>query len=216
MPILLIVLNNVIKVFTTDATILNIFGFVGAPVPAVAVGVLIALYGLGRHMDRETAMKHMEAGVRQAGIILLVTGAGGALGRVIQDTGVGLTIANAISGWGLPLILLPLAIATIVRFIQGSGTVSLVTSASISAPILLAAGINPLFGALSAMIGGLFFGYFNDSYFHIVNRSIGVTASKEQLKFWSGTTTVAWATGIVVLLIANLIFSGWVVSSRQT
>jgi GntP family gluconate:H+ symporter len=172
--------------------------------------VLIALYGLGRNMNREEAMKHMEAGVRQAGIILLVTGAGGALGRVIQDTGVGLVIANAISSWGLPLILLPLVIATIVRFIQGSGTVSLVTSASISAPILLAAGINPLFGALSAMIGGLFFGYFNDSYFHIVNRSIGVTASKEQLKFWSGATTVAWATGIVVLVVANLIFGGWV------
>ena len=209
-PILLIVLNNVIKVFITDATVLNVFGFIGAPVPAVAVGVLIALYGLGRNMNREEAMKHMEAGVRQAGIILLVTGAGGALGRVIQDTGVGLVIANAISSWGLPLILLPLVIATIVRFIQGSGTVSLVTSASISAPILLAAGINPLFGALSAMIGGLFFGYFNDSYFHIVNRSIGVTASKEQLKFWSGATTVAWATGIVVLVVANLIFGGWV------
>lgn len=96
-------------------------------------------------------------------------------------------------------------VATIIRFIQGSGTVSLVTATSITAPIVLAAGGNPLFAALAACVGGVFFGYFNDSYFHVVNRSIGITDSKEQLKFWSGTTTVAWAAGIVVILILNLV-----------
>jgi len=63
-----------------------------------------------------------------------------------------------------------------------------------------------VFGALAAMVGGVFFGYFNDSYFHVVNRSIGITDSKEQLKFWSGATTAAWAAGIVVILILNAIF----------
>jgi GntP family gluconate:H+ symporter len=205
-PILLIVLNNVVRnVVTLDPFWSNFFGFIGSPIPAVAVGVLIAIYGLGSGMDRETSIRNMEAGVRQAGIILLVTGAGGSLGRVIQETGLGGTLAGLITGWGLPLFLLPFAIATIVRFIQGSGTVSLVTAASISAPILIAAGINPVLGALSAMVGGVFFGYFNDSYFHIVNRSIGITASKEQLRFWSGATTAAWAAGLVSLIVLNLV-----------
>lgn len=208
-PILLIVLNQVLKTaFNLPAFLAGALGFIGHPIPAVAVGVLIAIYGLGFRMPKKEIMPHMEAGIRQAGIILLVTGAGGALGRVIQETGVGNVIAEAIVSWGLPVILLPFIIATIIRFIQGSGTVALVTAASISAPIVLAAGGSPVFGALAAMVGGVFFGYFNDSYFHVVNRSIGITDSKEQLKFWSGATTAAWLVGFVVIMILNAIFGG--------
>jgi len=206
-PILLIVLNQILKTaFTLGDFWGGFLGFIGHPIPAVAIGVLIAIYGLGFRMPKSEIMPHMEAGIRQAGIILLVTGAGGALGRVIQETGVGDQIAQAIVGWGIPVILLPFLVATVIRFIQGSGTVSLVTAASITAPIVLAAGGSPVFGALAAMVGGVFFGYFNDSYFHVVNRSIGITDSKEQLKFWSGATTAAWAAGIVVILILNAIF----------
>ncbi len=206
-PIILIVLNQILKTaFTLGDFWGGFLGFIGHPIPAVAIGVLIAIYGLGFRIPKSEIMPHMEAGIRQAGIILLVTGAGGALGRVIQETGVGDQIAQAIVGWGIPVILLPFLVATVIRFIQGSGTVSLVTAASITAPIVLAAGGSPVFGALAAMVGGVFFGYFNDSYFHVVNRSIGITDSKEQLKFWSGATTAAWAAGIVVILILNAIF----------
>jgi len=208
-PILLIVLNQVLKTaFTLGDFWGGVLGFIGHPIPAVAIGVLIAIYGLGLRMPKSEIMPHMEAGIRQAGIILLVTGAGGALGQVIKDTGVGNDIANSIVGWGIPVILLPFLVATIVRFIQGSGTVALVTAASITAPIVLAAGGSPVFGALAAMVGGVFFGYFNDSYFHVVNRSIGITDSKEQLKFWSGATTAAWAAGFITILILNAIFGG--------
>lgn len=206
-PILLIVLNQVLKsAVSLPAFWANVLGFVGSPIPAVALGVLIAIYGLGFGMDKTTALNHMDQGVKQAGIILLVTGAGGALGNVIKVTGIGNTIAAQIGAWGIPVIVLPFLIATIVRFIQGSGTVALVTAASISAPILLATDASPLFGALAAMVGGVFFGYFNDSYFHVVNRSIGITASKEQLKFWSGATTAAWLAGFISILVLNLIF----------
>lgn len=210
-PIFLIVLNQVLKAaFDLPDLLANTLGFIGHPIPAVAIGVIIAIYGLGFNMDREEALNIMDKGVRSAGVILLVTGAGGALGRVIQVTGVGNTIANAIADWGIPALLVPFLIATIVRFIQGSGTVSLITASSISAPILLPLGVNPIFAALAAMVGGVFFGYFNDSYFHVVNRSIGITYSKDQLKFWSGATTAAWAAGIITVLILNAIFGGFV------
>lgn len=203
-PILLIVLNQVLAAaFDLSTFWANVLGFVGHPIPAVAIGVVIAIYGLGFNLNREDALNIMDKGIRSAGVILLVTGAGGALGRVIQVTGVGNTIADGIANWGIPALLVPFLIATIIRFIQGSGTVSLVTAASISAPILVPLGINPVFGALAAMVGGIFFGYFNDSYFHVVNRSIGITYSKDQLKFWSGATTAAWAAGIITVLILN-------------
>ena len=208
-PILLIVLNQVItQLFTVSEGVRNVLAFIGNPVPAVAVGVLIAIYGLAWGVKRDALMKHMDRGIRSAGIILLVTGAGGALGNVIRATGVGDTIANQITRWGIPAILIPFLIATIIRFIQGSGTVALVTAASISAPILANTNVSPVFAALAAMVGGLFFSYFNDSYFHVVNRSIGISTSKEQLRFWSGATTAAWAVGIVVVVILNAILGG--------
>ena len=178
--------------------------FIGHPVVAVSFGTLIAIYGLAHKTEKTTLLNYMDAGIKSAGIILLVTGAGGALGNVIKTTGVGNYIAEGITDWGIPAILLPFIIATLVRFIQGSGTVSLITAASISAPILATLDVNPVLAALSAMVGGMFFSYFNDSYFHVINRSLTLTDSKKQLKFWSGATTVAWATGIVVVLILNI------------
>ncbi len=207
-PILLILSNSILSNVLEAGTFKEIIALVGNPIFAVGIGVLISIYGLGFKMNKQEILKHMDAGVRSAGIILLVTGAGGSLGRVIADTGVGVTIANSMIQWGIPVILLPFLVATMIRFIQGSGTVAIVTSAQITAPIILASSTSPVFAALAAAVGGIFFGYFNDSYFHIVNRSIGITDSKEQLKFWSGTTTAAWAAGFVTIMILNLILGG--------
>jgi gluconate:H+ symporter, GntP family len=207
-PIALIVINQIVKMFDVSEGLLQALAFIGHPVVAVAIGVLISIYGLALKVSKEKVLGDMDAGIRSAGIILLVTGGGGALGKVIQVTGVGNVIAEKIADWGIPAILVPFVIATIVRFIQGSGTVSLVTSASISAPILVNLDVSPVFAALAAMVGGVFFGYFNDSYFHVVNRSIGIKNSKEQLKFWSGATTAAWAAGIITILILNALLGG--------
>ena len=102
--------------------------------------------------------------------------------------------------------MLPFVIATLVRFVQGSGTVAMITAASITAPIIAKLDVNPVFAALAACIGSLFFSYFNDSFFWVINRSIGITEGKEQLRLYSIASTVAWAVGIVVLLIVNMIF----------
>jgi len=59
---------------------------------------------------------------------------------------------------------------------------------------------------LGCSIGSFMFSYFNDAYFWVVNRSLGITEIKEQIKVWSMTSTVLWATGTVTLLIVNAIF----------
>ncbi len=208
LPIILILLNQIVKTAApgANATLLDVLAFLGNPIVAVGIGVLISIYGLVAKVDKAKVLDYMDAGIRSAGIILLVTGAGGALGQVVKDTGVGNTIAGYISDWGVPAILLPFVISTIVRFIQGSGTVALITAASISAPILKTLDVNPVFAALAAMVGGVFFSYFNDSYFNVVNRSLNNKDPKEQMKFWSGATTAAWVAGIVSVLILNLVF----------
>ena len=206
LPIILILIKQLWGTFADDVP--GFIALIGHPVVSVSLGTLLAIYGLGNKVEKTTLLNYMDAGIKSAGIILLVTGAGGALGQVIKTTGVGNYIADAITTWGLPAILLPFFIATLVRFIQGSGTVSLITAASISAPILATMDVNPVFAALSAMIGGLFFSYFNDSYFHVINRSLELENPREQMKFWTGATTVSWVVGIVTVLILNLFFGG--------
>jgi GntP family gluconate:H+ symporter len=165
---------------------------------------LLAIFSLGRHLDRNTVMMEMEKGMASAGIIMLVTGGGGALGQLIKDSGLGTYMAQGLASASIPIIVLPLLIATTMRFIQGSGTVAMTTAAGISAPILAAAGANPLLGVIACCVGSLFFGYFNDSYFWVVNRTLGVREAKDQLMIWSVTSTIAWAVGVVEVFVLSI------------
>ena len=193
-PIILILLGTVTGAMKLEGKIVSIIQFIGTPVLAVGIGLLITIYGL----------EEVEIGIKSAGTIILITGAGGAFGMLIRDSGVGDVIAKSLIDTALPPILLPFIIATLIRFIQGSGTVAMITAASITAPIITKLNVNPVLAALAACVGSLFFSYFNDSFFWVVNRSIGITEGKEQLKLYSVASTIAWAVGIVILLILNI------------
>ena len=203
-PIILILINTIASALGMKTGIMGVLIFLGQPIVAVGLGLLVAIFTLGRRLDRQTCISEMEKGMMSAGIIMLVTGGGGALGRIISDSGLGSYMADGLSQTAIPLIILPLIISTAMRFIQGSGTVAMTTAASISAPILLAAGVSPLLGVVACCVGSLFFGYFNDSYFWVVNRTLGVSEAKDQLRIWSVTSTIAWAVGVVEVLVLSI------------
>lgn len=203
-PIVLILVNTIATALGKTEGFMSILIFLGQPIVAVGLGLLVAIFTLGRKFDRQQLISEMEKGMASAGIIMLVTGGGGALGQIIKDSGLGSYMAEGLAQTSIPIIVLPLVIATAMRFIQGSGTVAMTTAASISAPILLAAGVNPILGAAACCVGSLFFGYFNDSYFWVVNRTLGVSEAKNQLLVWSVTSTIAWAVGIVEIFILSL------------
>lgn len=203
-PIILILINTVASAVGMTTGFMEILIFLGQPIIAVGLGLVVALVTLGRRLDRDTAIAEMEKGMMSAGIIMLVTGGGGSLGQIIKDSGLGNFMAEGLAGTAIPIIILPLIISTAMRFIQGSGTVAMTTAASISAPIIIASGASPLLGAIACCVGSLFFGYFNDSYFWVVNRTLGVREAKDQLTIWSVTSTIAWAVGVVEVLILNI------------
>lgn len=203
-PIILILLNNIFAAIGVEGASRTAITFLGTPIIAVGIGLLLAIFVLGRDLDRSTALAEMEQGIRSAGIIILVTGGGGALGQILKDSGTGNYVAELLAGTAIPIIVLPFIIATIVRFIQGSGTVAMVTAAGITAPILQAAGANMLLGAFAACIGSLFFSYFNDSYFWVVNNLMGIKDTKDQIRNWSVASTVAWGVGFIELLILSI------------
>lgn len=205
-PVILILSNTITNVLELQGTAINIINFLGAPVIAVGIGLLIAIYGLTSTMSKDETLEKMEQGIKSAGIIILVTGGGGALGTVLRDSGAGDYIAQLIAASSIPPILLPFIIASLVRLVQGSGTVAMITAASITAPIIATLDANPVFAALAACVGSLVFSYFNDSYYWVVNRMLGIRNAKEQMRVWSVTTTIAWAVGLVTLLILNAFF----------
>ncbi|ERK14047.1 Gluconate permease [Serratia fonticola AU-P3(3)] len=180
------------------------FAFLGAPVIALAISVLLAVYTLMPKVDKHETLERLEEGLQAAGIILLVTGAGGALGAVLRESGTGTLLAQHVANLPLSPVLIPFFIATLVRLIQGSGTVAMITAASISAPIVSQLpGVNMLAAAQAATMGALFFSYFNDSMFWVVNRMMGIKDVKQQMMVWSVPTTLAWAISLVGILILD-------------
>ncbi|MDC9593984.1 GntP family permease [Xenorhabdus sp. IM139775] len=189
-----------------DNLYFQFFDFFGAPIIALAVSVLIATYTLIPKVSKQEAIEHLETGLQTAGIILLVTGAGGALGAILRESGTGMILAKYIASLPISPILIPFIISTLVRLIQGSGTVAMITSASISFPIISQIpDVNMLLAAQAATIGTLFFGYFNDSLFWMVNRMMGIKDAKQQMIVWSVPTTIAWGIGLCGILVLDLI-----------
>ncbi|HYI78744.1 MAG TPA: GntP family permease, partial [Chryseolinea sp.] len=183
-----------------------VINLVGTPIIALSISTLLAVYLLVPYLNRHETSTRLEEGLQSAGIILIITGAGGALGAVVRDSSVGIQLAEQVTGLPLSPIMIPFVVATLIRFVQGSGTVACVTSASICAPVLeQIPGINMLLAAQAAVAGALFFSYFNDSLFWVVNRMMGITDVKKQLAVWSIPTTIAWTIGGITVALLNLI-----------
>lgn len=214
-PILLIFIKAIINMFPALALdewqllkyLVHAFNFAGTPFIALCISTLLAVYTLVPYLDRQATSARLEEGLQSAGIILMVTGAGGALGFVVRESGAGTELAAQIARLPFSPVMIPFFVATAVRLIQGSATVAMITAASITAPILSqVAGVNMLFAAQSAVIGAFCFSYFNDSLFWVVNRMMGITEIKKQLLAWSVPTTISWATGGALIALINLLF----------
>ncbi len=177
--------------------------FVGNPAVALLIGLVLAVYVLlPRWTPRAQVNGWLADAAASAGLILLITGAGGAFGQVLRDSGVGDALAEAVAGTGLPGVLVPFLIASLVRVAQGSGTVAMITGASVAAPIVAGLGISTLAAALACCAGSMVFSYFNDSYFWVVTRFSGLDGTAA-LKGWSGITTAAWLGSLPLVLVAG-------------
>lgn len=202
-PILLILLNNILATTGIENDVLN---FIGQPIIALALGLLIAIFGLTKKFTKEQTLNAMEDGLKASGKLMLLVGGGGGLGMIIRESGLGEFIANGIAQTAIPPILIPFLITVLIRVVQGSGSVAMMTSASVTAPMISTLNVDPVFAALAACVGSMFFSYFNDSYFWVINETIGIKDVKEQMKVWSIPSTLACITGLISLLILNAFF----------
>lgn len=205
LPIILIFLNTTLSALDITGGIYDYLIFLGQPIIAVGLAVIAAIYALAGRWSREDTLGRMEEGMNSAGVILLITGAGGAFGYVLRESGAGDYIGNLVASMPLPAVLIPFIVASLIRLIQGSGTVAMITAASISAPILINIdGVNMVLAAQAAALGAMVFSYFSDTLFWVVNRSLGIKDTKEQILVWSVPTTLAWAASLIGILIADI------------
>lgn len=138
--------------------------------------------------------------------IILITGAGGAFGRVLTETGIGQTIADGLQEMGLPVILAGFLVAVAFRVAQGSATVAATTAGSIMAPAvagmgLSGVGVATLVVAITA--GSITFSHVNDSGFWLIGRFCGFDTATT-LKTWS---VIATAIGFMAFFLSWILFA---------
>ncbi|WP_193627365.1 GntP family permease [Brevibacterium sp. CFH 10365] len=179
--------------------------FLGNPVVALIIGLVLAVYTLlPRVTPRSQVQSWLADGAASAGLILLITGAGGSFGLVLRESGVGDALAEAIASISLPALLVPFLIASLVRLAQGSGTVAMITAASVTAPLIAPLGLDPLVAVMACTAGSMVFSYFNDSYFWVVTRFTGLDGINA-IKGWSGITTAVWICSLPLLFVLDLV-----------
>lgn len=205
-PIILIFVKTFWDLLGSGEGVLNsIIGLVGEPIVALAVGTVIAIYGLVRKEDNKKVINIMDTAVKDTGIIMLITGAGGSLGNVIKVSGIGNVLGEAVVGLPIPAILIPFIIAALMRIALGSATVAITTAASLTAPLMASIAVSPILLAASCCVGAISFSYFNDSGFWVFNGMFGVNELKDQIKCKTAVSLIMAVTGIVELCLLQLV-----------
>ena len=205
-PIVLIFANTIVGQIPSLAgtTFRGIVQFIGNPVVALFIALCIGAFFLCREFDRKTCVKLMGDACKDAGPIVFITAAGGALGAVINNIGAAKIMADWLVATGIPGILVPILIGVIMRFPQGSGTTAMITGSAIVAPMVATLGINPYLAALALCLTTMCPSYLNDSYFHVVTNFSGMDI-KTSLKTWSVSTFIIPAVGSVILILLSLV-----------
>lgn len=207
-PLVLIILNSVAKVIPAMSGIQPILGFLGEPFVALLIATIAAMFLLGyKHgYNNEELEKIMTKSLEPTGMILLVTACGGVLRYVLQYSGLGDVIGNAVSSAALPIVIVAFIVAALVRISVGSATVAMTMAAGIIAAMPEIASLSPLYLACTtaAIAGGAtVFSHFNDSGFWLVKSLVGMD-EKTTLKTWTIMETLVGGTGFAVALIISL------------
>ena len=206
LPVVLILLNTLVGQTPLKASFFGQFiQFLGTPIIALFISLCIGAFGLTKELDRKTVVGMMNDACKDAGPIVFITAAGGALGAVVKATGAAQIMADAIISAGIPAILVPLLIGTIMRFPQGSGTVAMITGSAIVAPMMATLGINPYLAALAVCLTAMMPSFLNDSYFHVVTNFSGMDINTS-LKTWTISTIIIPLFGSVLIVLLSLIF----------
>ncbi|MCD8478031.1 MAG: GntP family permease [Sulfurospirillum sp.] len=209
-PVLLMALESIVKLSfkaSSDMLWYKVFVFLGNPANALFVGVLFASLLLPK-WNEETLSGWVGEGVKNAGEILIITGAGGALGAVLKASGIGDYLGASLQTLSLG-IFVPFIIAAALKTAQGSSTTALVVTSTIMYPLLASLGLDSEMGKVLTVMaigaGALTVSHANDSFFWVVSRFSQMDVPTSY-KAYTMATLVQGLVTIGIVAIMSVIF----------
>ncbi len=211
-PILLIALRSIAKYPSQpfgDGMLADSFSFIGHPLVALFIGIVFAV----QLVDKKTPVKErlvwVTSSLKEAGVIILITGAGGAFGSVLRSGNLGEIIGTQFTGLQAG-IFLPFILAAILKTAQGSSTVAIITAATIIAPMMDMLGLDSEMSRALAVLavgaGAMTVSHINDSYFWVVSQFSGMN-TKTTLKSHTVATLIQGIVAILLLSLIQVIFN---------
>lgn len=203
-PICLIIAKTTCDMVCAEGSpILTVTSFIGDSNVALAIGAILAIVMLGKRLGGKKVLEVMDVTLKDAGPIVFITAAGGALGQVLKVSGAGDSLANMVINTGLPFILIPFVISGVLKVVQGSGTVAVTTAATLCAPIAASLGLNPILIFLASGAGARACCHVNDSYFWVYTNCMGFDM-KTGLKTLSVSNVVMSLGGLFATFVCSL------------
>jgi GntP family gluconate:H+ symporter len=209
-PILLIILKSISGLPSSPfgtGRVSSLIGFFGQPVVALFIGVLLSFL-LPQKLTRNmvSASGWMGEAIAGAATIIIITCCGGAFGQVLQNSGIGDVIKTNLAEARNLSILLPVLIAAALKTAQGSGTVAIITGASLMAPLLGSIGMDSDSGralvAVALGAGGMIASHANDSYFWVVTQFSGMSVNQGYRLQTLGTLIIGLCASLAVIAMS--------------
>lgn len=207
-PVVLMLIRSGAEVWMShQAVIFPFLEFIGDPVIALLIAVLLAMFTFGTRVGFSPITLTTKLGDSLKPIVsaTMIVGAGGGFKQVLVDSGTGIAIGKVAVALSLTALVLGWVIAVLVRVATGSATVAIVTSSGIVAPF--AGSLSPTHLALLVLAtgaGSLFFSHVNDAGFWLVKEYLGLTVG-ETIKTWSIMETIISVCGLVFTFLLSLI-----------
>jgi len=186
-------------------TIYSLIEFIGNRNMALLIGAIISIFMLARirNLNVDGISKKIATSLETAGMVILITSAGGAFGLMLKNAGVGDAVKDLVAGHEINLILLSWLVASVIRIAQGSATVAMLTTAAMVYPIIFGGTplpYHPIYIFAAIGFGAMIFSWMNDSGFWVICKLSGFT-EKETLKTLSIIVTVNSIAGLIECLI---------------
>jgi GntP family gluconate:H+ symporter len=209
LPILLISGSTVANIVTLPPHVLRVIAALGHPNIALAIAAAIALLTVATRpgANRDVTKKTVQESLADAGMIILITAAGGIFGGVLQETGIGERIQGLAREYRIGVLPLAFVVTALIRTAQGSATVAMVTSvgilAAFASPETL--GFHPVYLALTIGCASKVVPWMNDSGFWVVSKTAGLT-ERETLRTMSIMFSLMGVVGSILVMIAAKLF----------
>jgi gluconate:H+ symporter, GntP family len=222
LPVLLISSNTIVNALSGESwaqqagvpELVPYTAVLGNPNLALMLSAAIAVwvYAKQRQPSRTQIEGMVESALMSAGIIILITAAGGAFGAMLQAAEIGPAIQGLFAvergGSGIFYILMGFAVASLLKFAQGSSTVAIITTAAMVGAMIGDLGtldVNPVYLATAIGGGGLVGSWMNDSGFWVFTKMGGLTEA-ESLRSWTPLLAIVGTTAMLTTLLLALVF----------